>query len=97
MRPDAGFIKLIRRVRSERSSDIQWMKKHGRCQPNSDFWTRLEAQRTNATSQTINASQTINGAQQKCTHARDTTRKQNNAKQDILPLYMKIDTPNSTS
>jgi len=28
----------------------------------------------------INASQTINGAQQKCTRARDTTRKQNNAK-----------------
>jgi len=66
-------------------------------QPNSDFWTKLEAQRTNATSQTINASQTINGAQQKCTPVRDTTRKQNNAKQDILPLYMKIDTRNSTS
>ena len=45
-----------------------------------DFWTRLDAQRTNATSETINASQTINGAQQKCTRARDTTRKQNNAK-----------------
>ena len=29
--------------------------------------------------------------------ARDTTRKQNNAKQDILPLYMKTDTRNSTS
>jgi len=43
---------------------------------------KLEAQRTNAMSQTINASQTINGAQQKCTRARDTTRKQNNAKKD---------------
>jgi len=75
-----GFIKLIRRVRSEWSSDIEWMKQHEHCQPNSDFWTKLEAQRTNATSQTNNASQTINGAQQKCTHARDTTRKQNNAK-----------------
>jgi len=56
------------------------MKQQERCQPNSDFWTRLEAQRTNATSQTINASQTINGAQQKCARARDNTRKQNNAK-----------------
>ena len=74
MWPNEGFIKL-RRVRSERSSDIQWMKQHERCQPNSGFWTKLEAQRTNATSQTINASQTINGAQQKCTRARDTTRK----------------------
>jgi len=71
---------FVRRVRSERSSDIQWMKQHERCQPNSDFWTSLEAQRTNAMWQTINASQTINGAQQKCTRARDNTRKQNNAK-----------------
>jgi len=47
---------------------------------NSDFWTKLEAQRTDATSQTINVSQTINGAQQKCTRARDTTRKQKKAK-----------------
>ena len=66
MWPNAGFIKLIRRVRSERSSDIQWMKQHER-------WT-------NATSQTLNASQTINGAQQNCTRARDNTRKQNNVK-----------------
>jgi len=28
--------------------------------------------------ETINTSQTINGAQQKCTRARDNTRKQNN-------------------
>jgi len=56
------------------------MKQHERCQPNSDFCTKLEAQRTNATSQTINPSQTINGAQQKCTRARDTARKQNNPK-----------------
>ena len=80
MWPNEGFIKLIRRVRSERSSDIQWMKQHVRCQPNNDFWTRLEAQRTNATSQTISVRQTINGAQQKCTCARDNTRQQNNAK-----------------